>query len=86
MTGCPGCGTTMTLRNSAGTILKRTGRGAVGATLGAAAAIAGPAAGLVGAAIGFAVGSSRRGKKDSVYWECPKCGYYRFLAPGEKAE
>jgi ribosomal protein S27AE len=76
MTTCPGCGTTMTLHSSGGTILKRTGRGVVGAILGSVV----PG---IGTAIGFVVGASRRGKNDSVYWACPKCGYYRFLTPGE---
>jgi phage tail tape-measure protein len=67
----------MMLRDSGGTILKRTGRGVVGAALGSVVPV-------LGTIIGFAVGASLRGKKDSVYWECPKCGYFRFLAPGEK--
>jgi hypothetical protein len=66
----------MVLRLSGGTIMKRAGRGIVGALTGSV--VLG-----WGTLIGLAVGASRKGKKDSVYWDCPKCGCFRFLKQSE---
>lgn len=68
---CPHCQTEMKYTRSAGTILKTVGRTIIGGTLGAIGHIP-------GAIAGAAIGATRKGKNDTYYWKCPKCGYYEY--------
>ena len=69
---CPSDGNAMIFKNSGGSIIKRLGRAIVGGTIGA---IGGPPGMIAGAAIGV----TRKGKRDSGYWECPQCGYFEYI-------